>query len=230
MTTEQQAAYDGAEEIGSDPFGVLDRDNRNHRKKRRLIVDALDVGPDAHVLEVGCGGGLHAEQYAEAFDEFTAVDLSASLCDQTRSRAPDSTVLQADARRLPFPDDAVDAVVGAAVLHHLPDIQRALAEWLRVARESVTVMEPNVLFPKDLATAYLLPEERHKTQMVPWNVRAVFDALETSHGVQTAVEPCIHTPPWPGALIDLWDRVDSVARSVPGVRWLGQMVFLRLTH
>jgi SAM-dependent methyltransferase len=40
--------------------------------------------------------------------------------------------IRADAESLPFPDGSFDLVVGHAVLHHLPDLERAFSELLRV--------------------------------------------------------------------------------------------------
>src|SRR4029079_12466389 len=40
----------------------------------------------------------------------------------------------ADAEELPYPDASFDLVVGHAVLHHVPDVERALGEVLRVLR------------------------------------------------------------------------------------------------
>jgi len=221
MSVSQRDAYEDSEEIDSDPFGVLDRDNRNHRKKQRLISERSAAAHGDRVLEVGCGGGLHAREWGDRYD-LTAVDLSRSLCQQTRARAPEATVIQADATALPFPDDHFHSVVGAAVLHHLPDAADALAEWSRVARSSVTLSEPNYLFLKDLLTAHTVPEEEHKTQMAPWRLR---ETLADAPGTWT-LDHRLFTPPWPEGWAGRWDRVDAVCRRVPGLRRLSQLLLI----
>ena len=40
----------------------------------------------------------------------------------------------ADAETLPYPDDTFDLVVGHAVLHHIPDLDQAMREILRVLK------------------------------------------------------------------------------------------------
>ncbi|MGH3451424.1 MAG: class I SAM-dependent methyltransferase [Haloechinothrix sp.] len=40
----------------------------------------------------------------------------------------------ADAERIPYPDNSFDLVVGHAVLHHIPDVQAAFGEVLRVLK------------------------------------------------------------------------------------------------
>ena len=43
----------------------------------------------------------------------------------------------ADAESLPYPDESFDLVVGHAVLHHIPDVELAFRETLRVLRPAV---------------------------------------------------------------------------------------------
>ena len=40
----------------------------------------------------------------------------------------------ADAETIPMPDSSVDLVVGHAVLHHIPDLDQAFREILRVLK------------------------------------------------------------------------------------------------
>jgi ubiquinone/menaquinone biosynthesis C-methylase UbiE len=223
MATEQQRAYDDAERIQSDPFGLWDRDNRNHAKKARLIRQRTAAEPGDVVLEVGCGDGLHARGFAGTWD-LTAVDLSARLCRRCRARAPGATVVQADARDLPFATDRFDAVVGSAVLHHLPDAEAALREWLRVAEQSVTLVEPNYLFPKDFLTAHLVAEEQHKSQMAPWRLRETLATLPA----EADLTQHIFTPPWPASLGSVYDRIDATLRRVPGLRATSQLLRIHL--
>jgi SAM-dependent methyltransferase len=56
--------------------------------------------------------------------------------------------LQADAESLPFADESFDLVIGHAILHHLPDLDRAFAEFRRVLRPGGRIVfagEPSVL-------------------------------------------------------------------------------------
>lgn len=224
MTQKQREAYDGADRIDSDPFGLWDRDNRNHQKKLRIIHEYTAADPGDAILEVGCGDGTHAEQLDETYC-YTGVDLSPSLVAETRSRIDNGRVYQADARDLPLADNSHTAVIGTAVLHHLPDAGAALEEWARVADESVTLMEPNYWFPKDWLTAHLVPEEQHKTQMAPPRLRSRLADLNVTGWT---LEPRLYTPPWPAQAGFVYDIVDRVGRAVPGVRALGQMLLIHV--
>lgn len=222
----QRRTYEDQNEIESDPFGLLDRDNRNHAKKRRLIEARTAADPGDRLLEVGCGDGLHARAYADAY-RYVGVDVSASLATRTAARIGRRGDAQVqDATALAFADDAFDAVVGTAVLHHMADPLAALQEWCRVVRPggSVTLAEPNYLFPKDLVTAHTVPEERHKTNMAPWRVRRLCRAVPG----RATVEPRIYTPPWPRRAARAYDRLDAVARRLPGLRWCSQMILIHV--
>jgi len=225
MTDVQQAAYGDAEEVASDAVGLLPRSNRNHHKKRRIIESATAADAGDTILEVGCGAGLHTTAYTRQYD-VTAVDISPGLVAATRRRAPMATVVEGDARDLPLSDGSVAAVVGTAILHHLPDPAAALQEWQRVTKPggSVTLMEPNYLFPKDFLSAHLVAEEQHKTMMAPWRVRTMLERVSDTY----RHEPRIYTPPWPDRCSAAYDWVDAAGRRMPGGRWLSQMQLIHV--
>jgi SAM-dependent methyltransferase len=77
-------------------------------------------------------------QYAAAGADVTAVDLTPRavvLCRQHLDyRGLAATVQEANAEQLPFPDGVFDLVVASGVLHHTPDVLRAIRECRRVMR------------------------------------------------------------------------------------------------
>lgn len=91
------------------------------------------------VLEAGCGRGYLARQLTEVADHVTAVDivLPADLPGHDRL-----TFEPADVESLPYPDKSFDSVVCTHTLEHVQDIQTALSELRRVARERVIVVVP----------------------------------------------------------------------------------------
>jgi SAM-dependent methyltransferase len=83
------------------------------------------------VLEVGCGMGNFAERVArETTAEVVATDLSPRMVDVARERGLDARV--ADVQALPFADGDFDCAVANAMLYHVEDLDRALAELARV--------------------------------------------------------------------------------------------------
>jgi 2-polyprenyl-3-methyl-5-hydroxy-6-metoxy-1,4-benzoquinol methylase len=90
------------------------------------------------VLEVGCGMGLMAMCWAERGANVTAVDLNPTSVAQTERRFEvmnlSGTILEEDARKLPFGDDSFDFAYSWGVLHHSPHLQDSLNELHRVIR------------------------------------------------------------------------------------------------
>jgi SAM-dependent methyltransferase len=96
--------------------------------------------PADHVLEVGAGTGyfslnlLLAGQVRRA----TCTDISPGMIGVLERNAArlglDVDAVACDAEALPFEDGSFDLVIGHAVLHHLPDLERAFDEFHRVLR------------------------------------------------------------------------------------------------
>ena len=85
------------------------------------------------VLEVGCGEGELAERLVRELGvEVLAVDQSRRMVEITRSRGIDASV--ADVEDLPFKDGSFDVAIAAWMLYHVPNLNRGLAELVRVLR------------------------------------------------------------------------------------------------
>lgn len=82
------------------------------------------------------GDGLHSALSALA-SEVVGIDSSAEVVSRARGRHPQLVGLEADVRRLPFPDGRFDAVVSNSTLDHFEsteDIVVAVRELRRVLR------------------------------------------------------------------------------------------------
>jgi SAM-dependent methyltransferase len=94
--------------------------------------------PGAHILEVGCGMGCMAMNWAQHGACMTAVDLNPVAVEQTRQRFKlyelPGNIAHADGEYLPFPDDSFDYVYSWGVLHHSPNTARSISELHRVLK------------------------------------------------------------------------------------------------
>src|SRR5438270_2826368 len=108
-------------------------------KLRKLLGPELDRGYDRS-LEIGAGTGYFSLNLLQAgfVREATCTDISpgmvATLSENARRLGLDVRAARADAESLPFAGESFDLVLGHAVLHHLPDLRRAFAEFHRVLR------------------------------------------------------------------------------------------------
>ncbi|WP_144119134.1 class I SAM-dependent methyltransferase [Catellatospora sichuanensis] len=97
----------------------------------RRILDGLPVGV---ALDAACGTGRHAAYLSALGHRVVGVDASAEMLAIARERLPEAEFHQAGLDRIPLPDDAVDTVVCALALAHVPDLGQVLAEFARVLR------------------------------------------------------------------------------------------------
>ena len=77
-----------------------------------FLVDALDLGPGARVLDAGCGPGRHALELARRGIAVTGVDLSPDFVARARAAAADLPVTFeiGDIREIAYVDE-FDAVI-----------------------------------------------------------------------------------------------------------------------
>jgi ubiquinone/menaquinone biosynthesis C-methylase UbiE len=105
-----------------------------HAFARRAILDALALGPDDHLLDLGCGGGLLLRDALATSASATGVDHSEEMVDLARERAPGARVVLASAESLPFEDATFSAVAMSIVFFFLEDPVGVLRECRRVLR------------------------------------------------------------------------------------------------
>jgi SAM-dependent methyltransferase len=88
------------------------------------------------VLEIGCGMGCMAMNWAQRGARVTAVDLNPVAAAQTRRRFElfglTGDIREVDGETLPFDDASFQFAYSWGVLHHTPGIAKAIAELFRV--------------------------------------------------------------------------------------------------
>jgi demethylmenaquinone methyltransferase / 2-methoxy-6-polyprenyl-1,4-benzoquinol methylase len=109
---------------------------------RRALVAAIDVGPDATVLDVATGTGLVAAALVRhARCRVVGLDQSAQMLEGARARlAADPQLrerielVQGTAERLPFDDGAFHALTFTYLLRYVDDPAATLRELARVVK------------------------------------------------------------------------------------------------
>lgn len=90
------------------------------------------------LLDVGCGGGILAEEFAELGMSVTGIDPSASSVETARRHADQSGLSiryhVGAGEQLPFADASFDYVSCCDVLEHVEDVNAVLAEISRVLK------------------------------------------------------------------------------------------------
>jgi ubiquinone/menaquinone biosynthesis C-methylase UbiE len=146
-------------------FGQVGQDQVIAKLRKAL---GREPGHYARSLEIGAGTGYFTLNMARAgvIGTATCSDISPGMLQTLRDNAGrlglEVRTEEADAERLPFADESFDLVFGHAVLHHIPDLGQALAEFARVLAPGGTLLfagEPSrygdhlARAPKRFATA-----------------------------------------------------------------------------
>jgi SAM-dependent methyltransferase len=96
-----------------------------------LVVDWCEPGEGVTVLDVATGGGHVARRLREAGATVVTVDPAPGMGADTTASAED----------LPFADASFDAVACRLAGHHFADVEAAMREMARVARQRVVVCD-----------------------------------------------------------------------------------------
>jgi ubiquinone/menaquinone biosynthesis C-methylase UbiE len=102
--------------------------------EQAVVREILDGLPPGVALDAACGTGRHATYLAELGHEVIGVDSSPEMLAVARTKVPSGEFHEGDLYRLPLADETVDLVVCAIALSHVPDLDRAMGELVRVLR------------------------------------------------------------------------------------------------
>jgi SAM-dependent methyltransferase len=119
--------------------------------RKALGADRMPAHPGglpiySRALEIGAGTGYFTLNMLRAglIGEATCSDISPGMLSTLRANAERLGLKvktePADAERLPFANGSFDLVFGHAVLHHIPDLQRAFGEFARVLAPGGTIL------------------------------------------------------------------------------------------
>jgi len=104
------------------------------------MLKLLDARPGDHILDAGCGPGVHSIRAARLGFRVHAVDVSEQALSEARRRAERAgvddaiTFEQQDLTRLELADRSFERIFAWGVLTHIPEIEKALGELARILR------------------------------------------------------------------------------------------------
>ncbi|UNX54757.1 class I SAM-dependent methyltransferase [Georgenia sp. TF02-10] len=181
--------------------GPAVRWNNNIHYHRR-ILDAVPAGART-ALDVGTGNGLLAAELHQRVPEVTAVDPDATVLASARTEDEGVRWVQGDVLTYPFPPASFDVVASVAALHHLPDLDRALARLAELtAPGGVVAVVGLARSSRPLDALYdvagLVQQRRYRRRYGIWEHSA----------------PMVWPPPHTYAAVRR-----SAARVLPGAAW-----------
>lgn len=125
-----------------------------HASGRDLVRlgERLFAEKDAHLLDLGCGGGHASYVAAQHVKRVVAYDLSAKMLAVVAEAAKERgyehlSTVQGYAEYLPFADESFDIVISRYSAHHWHDVGRALREVKRILKPGGKVIFMDVNAP-----------------------------------------------------------------------------------
>jgi ubiquinone/menaquinone biosynthesis C-methylase UbiE len=137
-TRYHDAAADSYDSKWGIDFGAVGQ--RQVLGKLGKALGAQPRRPFGDALEIGAGTGYFSLNLLQLglIERATATDISPGMLETLETTAGDLGVavrtVASGAEQLPFEDQSFDFVFGHAVLHHIPDLGRAFAEFARILR------------------------------------------------------------------------------------------------
>jgi ubiquinone/menaquinone biosynthesis C-methylase UbiE len=130
-----------------------------HFDSMQLLVDMSKAGAEDNVLDVACGPGLVACEFARHCEHVTGVDITPEMIKQAKISQSEKRLANmswdiGEAYPLPYEDDTFSLVITRYSFHHFHDVRQALAEMMRVCKPGGRVLVADVGIAPDKSEAY----------------------------------------------------------------------------
>ncbi|MEV3871070.1 demethylmenaquinone methyltransferase [Streptomyces sp. NPDC049906] len=173
---------------------------------RREVTRAVDARPGQKVLDLAAGTATSSLPFVRAGAYVVPCDFSLGMLRVGKRRHPWLSFTAGDATRLPFRDDAFDAVTISFGLRNVQGTERALRELLRVTRPGGRVVIAEFSHPTwaPFRTAYT----EYLMRALPPVARAVSSNPEAYAYLAESIRDWPDQPELAGMLVEAgWSRV-----------------------
>lgn len=105
---------------------------------------------EAKILDLGCGNGISSRELNQSGFDVVGTDISPLFLDGACKWENERLTYQVcDVVELPYADESFDVICSNELIEHLPDVETALSEMVRVVRSGgrVILSGPNLCSP-----------------------------------------------------------------------------------
>lgn len=130
-----------------------------HLDSIQLLIELAEVKQTDNILDVACGPGLVACEFAAHCSHVTGIDITPAMIEQAQKRQTEKGLTNlrwsvGEALPLPYADNSFSLVITRYSYHHFLDPRAALAEMIRVCKPSGRVLVADVAIDPDKSAAY----------------------------------------------------------------------------
>ncbi len=174
-----------------------------HYDAMQVLLELSGVSSTDTVLDVACGPGMVACEFAKHASHVTGVDITPAMIEQAAKRQHDLglnnlTWDNGNAIPLPYSDNTFSLVITRYSYHHLLAPERALAEMIRVCKPGGRVLVADVAVESSKSEAYdrleILRDPSHTHALTQDEFATLFlhsglvDCRQSSYGVEIELE------------------------------------------
>lgn len=154
-----------------------------------VLLEMSRAGGADTVLDVACGPGMVACEFARRCKHVTGIDITPAMIAQAEKRQLEQGLANlnwrvGDVLPLPYPDNTFSLVITRYSFHHFPEPRQVLAEMIRVCRPGGRVLVADVAIEPEKGAAY----DRMEIMRDPSHTHALttveFNALFTGTGLR----------------------------------------------
>jgi len=174
-----------------------------HYDAMQILIKISGVNSDDEVLDVACGPGLVACEFARHARQVTGIDITPAMIDQAKKRQHEQNQNNLDwtigeAIPLPYEDNGFTLVLTRYSFHHLLFPEAALAEMIRVCKPGGRVLVADVAIEPEKSETYdhleILRDPSHTHALTRDEFAGLFkdsclvNCLQSSYGVDIELE------------------------------------------
>ncbi|BCS54649.1 class I SAM-dependent methyltransferase [Geobacter sp. SVR] len=215
-----------------------------HLDSIQLLIELSGIGHGGTVLDVACGPGLVACEFARHAEHVTGIDITPAMIEQARGRQQELqlanlTWMMGDVLSLPYPDNSFTQVITRYSFHHFTEPGAVLAEMIRVCAPGGRVLVADVALEPDTSAAYdemeIMRDPSHTHALTTGEFDGLFrrsgltDCSQSSYGVEIELESQLRASfPAPGNEERLRTMITAdigINRLGIAARWRGEQVF-----
>jgi ubiquinone/menaquinone biosynthesis C-methylase UbiE len=196
-----------------------------HFDAMQILIKLSEVCQNDTVLDVACGPGIVACEFAKHAGQVTGMDITPAMIEQAKKRQNELNLENlawavGDVVPLPYADNSFSLVITRYSFHHLLAPEKALSEMIRVCRPGGRVMVADVAMEATKSETYdrleIMRDPSHTHALTHEEFAALFqqsgllDCCKSAYGVDIEWETQLRASfPNPGDEPKLRDMVTS---------------------
>ena len=130
-----------------------------HMDSIQMLIEMSKVTSDDSILDVACGPGMVACEFAKVARRVTGIDITEKMIEQAQKRQEELVIANLSwdigtVLPLPYESESFSVVITRYSFHHFLDPEAVLSEMCRVCKQGGVVLIADPVLPKENVDAY----------------------------------------------------------------------------